>query len=145
MQGTPYQANRTLGMLSKMMNLAEAWDLQQGQSNPCYHVRKFREGRFERLLTGGELTRLGKALDKEKPFAPSAMIAYRLLFYTGARLSEIQALNGSMPGAIGFTCQIRGSGLKRSCSTGRRSRCWPMPSGSSAIPMSSATPGKANV
>ena len=92
MQDTPYQANRTLGVLSKMMNLAEAWELRPDRSNPCYHVRKFREGKRERFLTGEELTRLGKALDEEEPFAPSAVTAYRLLLYTGARLSEIQTL-----------------------------------------------------
>ena len=78
MQDTPYQANRTLGVLSKMMNLAEAWELRPDRSNPCYHVRKFREGKRERFLTGEELTRLGKALDEEEPFAPSAVTAYRL-------------------------------------------------------------------
>ena len=92
MQDKPYQANRTLGVLSKMMNLAESWDLRPDRSNPCYHVRKYRETKHERFLTGEELTRLGKALDEEEPFAPSAVTAYRLLLYTGARLSEIQTL-----------------------------------------------------
>ncbi len=92
MQDKPCQANRTLGVLSKMMNLAESWDLRPDRSNPCYHVRKCRESKHERFLTGEELTRLGKALDEEEPFAPSAVTAYRLLLYTGARLSEIQTL-----------------------------------------------------
>ena len=34
MQDKPYQANRTLGVLSKMMNLAESWDLRPDRSNP---------------------------------------------------------------------------------------------------------------
>ena len=88
----PYQANRTLGVLSKMMNLAEAWSLRPDRSNPCYHVRKYKEGKRERFLTEEELQRLAKALDEEEALAPAAVTAYRLLLYTGARLSEIQTL-----------------------------------------------------
>ena len=36
----PYQANRTLGVLSKMFNLAEIWGLRSDGSNPCRHVPK---------------------------------------------------------------------------------------------------------
>ena len=31
----PYQANRTLGVLSKLFNLAEVWGLRPDGSNPC--------------------------------------------------------------------------------------------------------------
>ena len=31
----PYQANRTLGVLSKMFNLSEIWGLRPDGSNPC--------------------------------------------------------------------------------------------------------------
>ena len=92
MREKPYQANRTLGVVSKMMNLAEAWGLRPDRSNPCYHVRKYKENKRERFLTAEELARLGKALDEEESFAPSAVTAFRLLLYTGARLSEIQTL-----------------------------------------------------
>ena len=34
MRDTPYQANRTLAVLSKMMNLAELWELRPDGSNP---------------------------------------------------------------------------------------------------------------
>ena len=88
----PYQANRTLGVLSKMMNLAEAWGLRPDRSNPCYHIRKYKERKRERFLSTEELARLGRALNKEKPLAPAAVTAFRLLLYTGARLSEIQTL-----------------------------------------------------
>ena len=92
MREKPYQANRTLGVVSKMMNQAEAWGLRPDRSNPCYHVRKYKEKKRERFLTAEELARLGKALDEEESFAPSAVTAFRLLLYTGARLSEIQTL-----------------------------------------------------
>ncbi|MCY4560279.1 MAG: tyrosine-type recombinase/integrase [Chloroflexi bacterium] len=92
MREKPYQANRTLGVVSKMMNQAEAWGLRPDRSNPCYHVRKYKEKKRERFLTAEELVRLGKALEEEESFAPSAVTAFRLLLYTGARLSEIQTL-----------------------------------------------------
>lgn len=38
---TYYQANRTLGVLSKMFNLAEVWGLRPDGSNPCLHVKKY--------------------------------------------------------------------------------------------------------
>jgi hypothetical protein len=34
----PYQANRTLGVLSKMMNLAETWGMRDRRSNPCEDI-----------------------------------------------------------------------------------------------------------
>ena len=92
MRDKPYQANRTLGVISKMMNQAEAWGLRPDRSNPCYHIRKYRETKRERFLSPDELARLGKALDKEESLAPAAVTAFRLLLYTGARLSEIQTL-----------------------------------------------------
>ena len=92
MREKPYQANRTLGVVSKMMNQAEGWGLRPDRSNPCYHVRKYKEKKRERFLTADELARLGKALDEEESLASSAVTAFRLLLYTGARLSEIQTL-----------------------------------------------------
>ena len=92
MRDKPYQANRTLGVVSKMLNLAEAWSLRPDRSNPCYHIRKYKERKRERFLTTEELARLSRALDEEESFAHSAVTAFRLLLYTGARLMEIQTL-----------------------------------------------------
>ena len=44
MRETPYQANRTLGVLSKIFNLAELWGLRPDGSNPCRHVKRFPRG-----------------------------------------------------------------------------------------------------
>jgi integrase len=91
----PYQANRALGVLSKMMNLAEAWGLRPDGSNPCRHVKKYREDKRERYLTREELQRLGAVLgdpqtkDTESPFTIAAV---GLLVLTGARLTEILTL-----------------------------------------------------
>ena len=88
----PYQANRCLAVLSKMINLAEGWGLRPDGSNPCRHVKKYREDKRERYLSREELRRLGAALaeaqasETESPFAVAAI---GLLILTGARLMEI--------------------------------------------------------
>jgi len=94
-RATPYQANRTLGVLSKMFNLAEVWGLRPDGSNPCRHVPKYREEKRERFLTPGELQRLGQVLaevEQEGSETPFIVAAFRLLILTGCRLGEIQTL-----------------------------------------------------
>lgn len=91
----PYQANRTLGVLSKMFNLAEVWGLRPDGSNPCLHVKKFPEQKRERFLSTEEFAALGKALrqvEADKSETQSAVNAIRLLMLTGCRLGEIMTL-----------------------------------------------------
>ena len=95
MRATPYQANRTLGVLSKMFNLAELWELRPDGSNPCRHIKRFREEKRERFLSDAEYRRLGetlKRIERDGSETPSAIAAIRLLMLTGCRLSEIQTL-----------------------------------------------------
>ena len=49
LRATPIQANRALSLLSKMLNLAELWGLREDGTNPCRHVQRYRERRFERF------------------------------------------------------------------------------------------------
>jgi len=87
----PYQANRTLGVLSKMFTLADLWGVRSDGINPCRGVRRYNEEKRERFLTQEEYARLGKALDGAMD-EPEAANALRLLALTGCRLSEIQKL-----------------------------------------------------
>jgi integrase len=91
----PYQANRMLGVLSIMFNLAESWNLRPAFTNPCLGVKKYKEKKRERFLNREELRRLGEALRLEEEFAPSAVACIRLLLLTGCRLREIQTLKWS--------------------------------------------------
>lgn len=94
-RATPYRANRILGILSKLFNLAEVWGLRRDGSNPCRHVAKFPEKRRERFLSGPELIRLGEVLmAAEEAGTENAQViaAYRLLILTGCRMREIQFL-----------------------------------------------------
>jgi integrase len=95
----PYQANRTLAVMSKMMNLAEEWGLRTDGSNPVRHVKKHREHKRERYLSDAELQRLGAALLNAQANAvesPFAIAAVWLLILTGARLTEILTLKWVM-------------------------------------------------
>ncbi len=92
---TPYQANRTLGVLSKMFSLAEMWGMRPDGSNPCLHIKRYKEEKRERFLSAEEFARLGKVLDetlRDGSETRSAVVAIRLLMLTGCRLSEIQKL-----------------------------------------------------
>lgn len=91
----PFQANRTLGVLSKMFNLAELWGLIPDGTNPCRHVKKYPEPRRQRFLSPDEYQRLWSTLaefEAEQPTMRAAIIAVRLLALTGCRLGEVQRL-----------------------------------------------------
>ncbi len=95
MRDRPYSANRTLALLSKMFGLAELWALRPDGSNPCRHVKKFKEAKRERLLTADELARLGEELSTAEAAGkmyPGIVHAIRLLALTGCRVGEIHAL-----------------------------------------------------
>lgn len=89
----PILANRLLALLSKMFNLSEKWGSRPMHSNPCRFVEKYKEQKRERYLSGEELARLGQVLgEAEQDEMPSAILAIRLLMFTGCRLSEILTL-----------------------------------------------------
>lgn len=82
---TPYQANRTLALLSKMLSLAVRWRLRP--DNPAIGIEKYSEEKRYRWLSDNELARLTKALD-EHPNQIAAD-AIRLQLLTGARIGEV--------------------------------------------------------
>ena len=91
----PYQANRTLGVLSKLFNLAEEWGLRTDGSNPTRHVKKYPENKRERYLEPDEIKTLWKVMEKrlsEKTETPYMIAAFKTLLLTGCRLGEIQTL-----------------------------------------------------
>lgn len=91
----PYQANRTLGVLSKMMNLAETWGIRDKHTNPCEDIARYPEHKRERFLSAKEMKRLGEVLtqfEADGSESSYAVAAFRLLLLTGCRLREIQTL-----------------------------------------------------
>ncbi|KJZ21455.1 tyrosine-type recombinase/integrase [Tritonibacter mobilis] len=92
MSDTPYQANRSIAVLSKMMTLAEIWEWRDQGTNPCRYVTRHREGKRERYLSTEELERLGAALTNLVDLGllwPDMANLFRLLLLVGARRSEI--------------------------------------------------------
>ena len=95
LRATPYQANRTVQILSRLFTLSEVWGLRPDGSNPCRHVRRYREEKRERFLSDAEYARLGAALKEGEDRGlepPEVVAAIRLLMLTGCRRSEILTL-----------------------------------------------------
>lgn len=93
-----YQANRVLGVLSVMFNLAEVWGLRDDYTNPTRHVKKYPERKRERFLSPDEINSLWSTLDRRVATGeetPHVAAAFKLLLLTGCRLSEIQYLKWS--------------------------------------------------
>ena len=94
-RNSPYEANRSLEIISKMFNLAEMWGLRPDGTNPRRHIKKYPERKRERYLTPEETKRLGiilKEMEAEGVESHSAINCIKLLLMTGCRLSEIQTL-----------------------------------------------------
>ena len=92
---TPSAANLAVWVLSRMFVLAEAWEMAPPGTNPCRHVRYYREASRERFLTPDEFRHLGaalKRLEAEGSMMPSAIAALRLLMLTGCRSDEFLSL-----------------------------------------------------
>lgn len=94
----PYQANRVLSLLSKFFNWSELHGYRDDNTNPCRHVKKFKEHGRDRYLSGDELARLGTVLSDEERTGgtnPYVIAALRLLILSGARHSEVLTLKWS--------------------------------------------------
>jgi hypothetical protein len=81
----PYQGNRCLAVLRKMLALAaNVWELRQ--DNPARGIKLFRESRRERFSTDEDLRVIGTWLnrvERESWQPPGAIHATRLLALTG--------------------------------------------------------------
>ncbi|MCK8462838.1 site-specific integrase [Aliiroseovarius sp. S1339] len=92
---TPYQANRGVMVLSKMLNLAEDWGLRAMNSNPTRRIKRYPEEEKKRYLDEGEQERLGTVLAnmlQNEEITRYVFAAFYLLLLTGCRLGEIQKL-----------------------------------------------------
>jgi integrase len=85
MKKTPYQANRLLALLSKMLSLATKWGWRS--DNPVKGIERFQEERRERWLSDRELSELLAVLMAHPN--ERAANAVRLQILTGSRLGEV--------------------------------------------------------
>lgn len=85
MADRPYQANRVLALLSKMLSLAMQWGWRT--DNPIKGIERYREDRRDRWLSDPELARLLAVLNQHPN--QRAANAVRLQLLTGARIGEV--------------------------------------------------------
>lgn len=83
----PYQANRTVAVLSKMFALSIRWGWRT--DNPAKGIQRNQEVKRHRYLSAAELGRLTKALSELDDQQAANIL--RLLLLTGARRGEVQA------------------------------------------------------
>ena len=94
----PYQANRNLGVLSRIFNLCEVWGYRAEGSNPCRYIKKYKEKKRECFLTQDQIKNLFMILDESVLSGSEShhvASAFKLLLLTGCRLGEIQTLRWS--------------------------------------------------
>jgi integrase len=107
----PYNANRALAALRKMLSLAvKDWELCD--ENPALGVKLFRETKRERFVTDGELRKIGKWLaevERGDTEPASAIKLTRLLAFTGMRLNEVRTLEWSAVDAQSGLIQLSDS------------------------------------
>lgn len=91
---TPYEANRALACLSKILSLASTeWELRT--DNPCIGIKRFPEIKREAYYKDAELKCIGEALAEAEQTGtelPGIINVVRLLALTGCRLGEIRNL-----------------------------------------------------
>lgn len=85
MSDTPYRANRTLALLSKMFNLAIQWEWCP--RNPVKGIERYHEEKRDRWLSLEEIQRLTTELERHSNRRSAGAI--RLLLLTGARRGEV--------------------------------------------------------
>jgi integrase len=87
--GSPYQANRAVAVLSKMFNFAIRWGWRT--DNPAKGIERNQETKRDRYLSTDELARLSDALAEYRDQQAANII--RLLLLTGARSGEVKAMH----------------------------------------------------
>jgi integrase len=113
----PYEANRALAVLSKLMSFAEQQGVRPRGSNPCRGIAKFKEHRRERFLSEREFGKLADAmqvLEESGRVSGFALAAIRLLILTGARREEVRTLRWS------YIDEERGLAFLPDSKTGRK-------------------------
>lgn len=94
----PVLANRILAILSKMLHLAERWNLRAINTNPCSLVERFREKERRRYASPAEITQIGAVLDRyaQQPEHMTGVAFLYVMLFSGARPTEIERATPAM-------------------------------------------------
>jgi integrase len=84
----PYEANRTLSLLSTLFEFAKKWGyLEEAHPSPTKYIQRFKEEKRDRWISKEEIPALMTAIDNESNlYARMAILMY---LFTGARKSEL--------------------------------------------------------
>lgn len=85
MEDKPYEANRSLEVLSRLFSFAEEREIIPQGTNPCRVVKAFKERQRERYATPEEVKAITVELDRERASRPYEVAFVYLLMFTGAR------------------------------------------------------------
>lgn len=89
-EGHPYEANRTVELISAIYNKAKLWGfVPRDFSNPAEGIDAFKEQKRDRWITAQELPHLARAINEE----PNEVARHALWLYllTGVRKTELLA------------------------------------------------------
>ena len=89
LKSTPVQANRVLALLSVLFNQAEQWHYRPQGTNPCRHVKRYREKKRRRYMTAKEAYIIARRLKRYASFYPESVLFIYMLIYSGARPDEV--------------------------------------------------------
>ena len=92
LHATPVAADRSLPVLSVIMQEAEKMGLRPEDSNPCRGIRRNRRKGRERFLSDEEIGRLSARLTAHETRWPQQVAIIRLLLLTGCRKGEVLTL-----------------------------------------------------
>ncbi len=81
--------NRVLAYTSRLMTLAEVWEMRPAGSNPVRKIERAREEARDRVLSPSELSDLAGALRELEDRHPAPVAAIRFAAVTGLRISEV--------------------------------------------------------
>ncbi|AZL16333.1 tyrosine-type recombinase/integrase [Rickettsiales endosymbiont of Stachyamoeba lipophora] len=85
---TPYEANRTINLLSTLFELAKEWGyLDESYSNPTKYIKLYKEQKRDRWVSSEEMPNLIQAIEAETNLY--ARYAIWLYLLTGMRKSEL--------------------------------------------------------
>ena len=90
LSSTPYAANRSKAVLSKLFSFAELEEIRPQNTNPCALVSDHPEVKRERFATEEEIAAVGAILRREAPQSPAAVAFLYLLILTGSRPRAIE-------------------------------------------------------
>lgn len=95
LRATPFAADRSMPILSVILNEAERLGFRPEGSNPCRGIKRYRRQGRERYLSDEEIGRLAATLLVHEGDRRLEVAAIRLLMLTGCRKNEIGTLRWS--------------------------------------------------